>query len=330
MVFLLNRIGQAVIVLIGVITLIFFVLRLVPGDPVSVIAPSATAEAKEQIRFELGLDQPLATQYIGFIGDITRGDFGESYFFQGQAIDLVLNALPFTAMLAGCALLLALLVAVPLGIVSAVFADRWPDRVILGICLIMQSSPNFWIALLLLSVVAVNSGIFPTVGFVGPMSLVLPSLTLSISLIAVLAQVVRVSLFEVLRTDMVTAMQARGIAPRRIVLVHGMRHVSVPLLTVVGAQFGYLLGGAVIIEYIFNYPGLGLLTLNAVLRRDYPLLQIITLVTSLIFLLINLLIDLSYGLIDSRLSVSERAGGSRLLLLRGRLATKKSGTDASE
>lgn len=307
--FLLQRVGQALLVLVGVVTLIFFVLRLVPGDPVSVIAPSASAAAKAQIRADLGLDQPLFAQYLKFLGSVVHGDFGRSYFFQGQAIDLVLHALPFTAMLAGCALGLALAIALPLGILSAIRADRWLDRLILGFCLVLQSSPNFWVALLLLSGVAVKTGLFPTVGFVGPLSLALPAVALSISLIAVLAQVVRNALVAVLKTDMVTAMHARGLPLGRIVLVHGLRLTSVPLLTVIGAQFGYLLGGAVVIEYIFNYPGLGLLTLNAVLRRDYPLLQIITLVTALIFLVINLLIDLSYGLIDGRLAAVRRPGG---------------------
>ena len=307
--FLLQRAGQALLVLVGVVTLIFFVLRLVPGDPVSVIAPSANAAAKAQIRADLGLDQPLVTQYLKFIGAAVRGDFGRSYFFQGRAIDLVLHALPYTAMLAGCALGFALAIALPLGILSAIRADRWLDRMILGFCLVLQSSPNFWVALLLLSGVAVKTGLFPTVGFVGPLSLALPAVALSVSLIAVLAQVVRNAIVVVLKTDMVTAMRARGLPLSRIVLVHGLRLTSVPLLTVIGAQFGYLLGGAVVIEYIFNYPGLGLLTLNAVLRRDYPLLQIITLVTALIFLVINLLIDLSYGLIDGRLAAVRRPGG---------------------
>ncbi len=307
MIFLAQRIGQALLVLLGVVTLIFFILRLVPGDPVSVIAPSANAAAKAQIRADLGLDQPLLAQYLRFLRDAAHGDFGKSYFFQGQAIDLVLRALPFTAMLAGCALALALLIAVPLGVISAIRPASVIDCLVLGFCLVLQSSPNFWVALLLLSGVAVRTGLFPTVGFVGPLSLVLPAVALSVSLIAVLAQVMRNALAAVLKTDMTTAMRARGLPLSRIVLVHGMRLIGVPFLTVVGAQFGYLLGGAVVIEYIFNYPGLGLLTLNAVLRRDYPLVQIITVVTALTFLVINLLIDLSYGLIDGRLSVVRRA-----------------------
>ena len=314
--FLAQRVGQALLVLAGVVTLIFFMLRLIPGDPVSVIAPSANAVAKAQIRVDLGLDQPLFVQYLRFLGQAAHGDFGRSYFFQGSAIDLVVHALPYTAALASGALALALLLAIPLGILSAVFADRPLDRAILGFCLILQSSPNFWVALLLLSSVAVKTGLFPTVGFVGPISLVLPAVALSVSLIAVLSQVVRNSLVDVLRTEMTTAMRARGLPLSRIVLVHGMRLIGVPLLTVVGAQFGYLLGGAVVIEYIFNYPGLGLLTLNAVLRRDYPLLQVITLVTALIFLVINLLIDLSYGLIDGRLAPTRRIGARSFLRFR--------------
>ncbi len=311
MLYVLKRTGQALLVLAGVITLIFFVLRLVPGDPVSVIAPTATAQAKAEIRTGLGLDLPLWQQYIVFLGNVLRGDFGQSYFFQGRAIDLVMNALPYTAALAGAALAIALAVSLPAGVVSAMRADRPVDRIILGICLVFQSAPNFWLALLLLSLVAVKTGLFPTVGYVGPVSLILPAFTLSLSLIAILTQVLRNALVDVLRSDMATAMRARGLLPMRIVLVHGLRLAAVPLMTVIGVQLGYLLGGAVVIEYIFNFPGLGLLTLNAVLRRDYPLLQLIVLVTALIFLALNLLIDLSYGLIDGRLATTRRAAAGR-------------------
>lgn len=306
MLYVIKRTGQAFVVLAGVVTLIFFILRLVPGDPVSVIAPSATLEAKAELRSRLGLDLPLWEQYISFLGDIIKGDFGQSYFFQGTAMSLVLNALPYTAMLAATAILIALVIAIPAGIISALRADRLADRIILAFCLVFQSAPNFWLALLLLSVVAIGTGLFPTVGYVGPISLVLPALSLSLSLVAVLTQLLRGVLVDVLRGDMVTAMRARGLSISRIVLVHGMRLSAVPLLTVIGVQLGYLLGGAVVIEYIFNFPGLGLLTLNAVLRRDYPLVQLIVIVTALSFLIINLLIDLSYGLIDGRLSPQRR------------------------
>jgi len=317
--FFIRRFGQAIVVLVGIVTLIFFVLRLIPGDPVSVIAPTATAEAKAQIRAQLGLDQTLWHQYVTFLHNVVSGDFGQSYFFQGRAIDLVSKALPYTAALAGCALLIALVIAIPAGVASAVHEDSVVDRVILGICLIFQSSANFWVALLLISVVAIRAGL-PTVGYVGPISLVLPSLALSLSLIAVLTQVVRISLIGALHSDMAVAMKARGLPPRRIVLIHCLRLSCVPLMTVIGAQLGYLLGGTVIIEYIFNYPGMGLLTLNSVLRRDYPLLQIIVLVTSLIFLVINLIIDMSYGLVDGRLSAANREGGSSIFLRLARLA----------
>ncbi len=306
MLYIVKRTGQACLVLAGVVTLIFFILRLVPGDPVNVIAPSATIEAKAELRKSLGLDLPLWQQYASFLGDVVEGDFGQSYFFQGSAASLVMKALPYTALLALTTLMIALAIAIPAGIASALKADRLTDRIILAFCLVFQSAPNFWLALLLLSVVAVGTGLFPAVGYVGPISLVLPAISLSLSLVAILTQILRNMLIDILRSDMVTAMRARGVSVPRIVLVHGMRLASVPLLTVIGVQLGYLLGGAVVIEYIFNFPGLGLLTLNAVLRRDYPLVQLIVIVTALIFLVINLLIDLSYGFLDGRLSPERR------------------------
>ncbi|WP_193044190.1 ABC transporter permease [Mycolicibacterium baixiangningiae] len=308
MTYLLRKIIQTLIVLVGVVTLVFFMLRLIPGDPVRVIAPTANETAAAQIRAELGLDRPLLSQYWGFLQQMVRGDFGDSYFFQGGAFDLVVKALPYTALLALTALVLSLLAGISLGVFSARREDKWSDRTINVVTIILQSMPNFWVAIMLGSFVAVKSGIFPTVGYVGPISVVLPSVALAVPLTAVIANVVRTNMADTLRSEMAVALRARGLSPTRIAWRHALRLTGVPLLTVMGAQFGYLLGGAVVVEYIFNYPGMGLLTLNTVLRRDYPLMQVITLVTALIFLVLNLLIDLSYGRIDRRMAIDNRAG----------------------
>lgn len=308
MTYLFRKIGQTLVVLVGVVTLVFFMLRLIPGDPVRVIAPTANGEAAAQIRKELGLDQPLLTQYWSFLAQIVRGDFGESYFFQGSALDLVLKSLPYTALLALAALVLSLLAGVSLGVISARHENQWSDRTINVVTIVLQATPNFWIAIMLGSFVAVKTGLFPTVGYVGPISIVLPSVALALPLTAVIANVVRTNIADTLGSEMAVALRARGLSTNRIAWKHALRLTGVPLLTVVGAQLGYLLGGAVVVEYIFNYPGMGLLTLNTVLRRDYPLMQVITLVTALIFLVLNLLIDLSYGRIDHRMSMGNRDG----------------------
>nr|WP_231750835.1 ABC transporter permease [Mycobacterium sp. NAZ190054] len=303
-----RKVVQTLVVLLGVVSLVFFMLRLIPGDPVRVIAPTANEAAAAQIRSELGLDQPLFTQYWRFLQQMVRGDFGESYFFQGGALDLVLKALPYTALLAMVALVLSVLAGVALGVFAARREDRWSDRTVNILTIVLQSMPNFWVAIMLGSFVAVKSGLFPTVGYVGPISLVLPSIALAAPLTAVIANVVRTNVVDTLRSEMAVALRARGLSTGRIAWRHALRLSGVPLLTVLGAQFGYLLGGAVVVEYIFNYPGMGLLTLNTVLRRDYPLMQVITLVTALIFLLLNLMVDLSYGRIDRRMAIDNRAG----------------------
>jgi peptide/nickel transport system permease protein len=195
---------------------------------------------------------------------------------------------------------IATLIGVPLGILAAVRRDTFVDRIVLSIQMLFQSAPNFWVALVLLLVVGVNLKWLPAIGYTGLRSAIMPAVALSVGLIAVISRVVRGSMVEILEMDMVKALKARGIPTRTIVWKHGLKNALLPLLTLMGAQVGYLLGGAVVVEFIFNFPGIGLLTLNAVLRRDFPLVQAIVIVASTILVTINVLIDISYGIIDPR------------------------------
>lgn len=303
--FLLRRILQAAFVVFCVAVVIFFIMRLIPGDPARLMAPRASEEALAEVRRTLGLNDSLFTQFYRFVGNALRGDFGNSYYQNESALSLILARLPRTFLLTGAAIAIGVGIGVPLGITAAVRRDTFVDRVILGFQMILQSAPNFWIALVLLAIVAVQLKWLPAIGFTGLESVILPAASLGLGLIAVISRVVRGSMIEILELDMVKALKARGIPPRVIIWKHGFKNALLPLLTLLGAQVGYLLGGAVVIEYIFNYPGVGLLTLNAVLRRDFPLVQAIVIVASSIFVITNLLIDISYGLIDPR--VRQRA-----------------------
>lgn len=305
-VFFVRRLAQAIFVVLCVAVVIFFLMRLIPGDPARLMAPRASEEALAEIRTQLGLNEALPVQFVRFLGSVVRGDLGNSYYEQSPALSLILQRLPKTLLLTGLSMGIAILIGVPLGMLAAVRRDSLVDRAILGLQMLFQSAPNFWLALVLLVVVAVNLRWLPAIGYVGIQSAILPSIALAVGLIAVISRVVRASMIEILEQDMTKALKARGISGTAIVWKHGLKNALLPLLTLTGAQVGYLLGGAVVIEFIFNYPGVGLLTLNAVLRRDFPLVQAVVIVASAILVTINLLIDLSYGVIDPR--VRQRTG----------------------
>lgn len=299
--FVAKRLLQGVLVVFGVTIAVFVIVRVIPGDPARLMAPTASPQAVAALRHQLGLDQSLVVQFKDFIIAVIHGDFGRSYYYSGTSMSLILGALPYTLALTAFAIVVALVISIPLGIVAAMYQHSAIDRGVAAISVACQSMPNFWVALLLLFFVAVQTGLFPATGYGGPSSIVLPGIALSLGLVAYLTRAIRLTLAGILQQQFVVALRARGVGTARIVLVHGLKNVCVPILTVIGVQVGYLLGGAVVIEYIFNYPGLGLLTLHAVLRRDLPLIEGIVIVSSSIFVFINILVDVSYAVIDPRL-----------------------------
>lgn len=300
-----RRLGQSVLVIIGVTVAIFFILRLVPGDPVAMMAPMAGEERRAVIRAELGLDQSMFVQFWVFITHAVQGDFGKSYYQQTPVLQLVLERIVLTLQIAVVAIAMTLIVSVPLGGFAGARRNSLLDRAVMGMSVLFQSLPNFWVALMLVLFVAASWGWLPAVGYEGWRSLILPSVALAMGLIAAETRSVRILLIDVLQSEFIRAARNRGLSELRILFKYALKNTVVPLLTMVGAQFGYLLGGAIIIEFIFDYPGLGLLTLNAVLRRDYPLIQAIVVVVALIFVIINLIVDLSYNYLDPRIRQME-------------------------
>lgn len=307
--YVLRRLAATVPVLVLVALLVFFLLRLTPGDPAILIAgDQATTAQIAEIREKLGFDRPLAEQLLAYAGQLARGDLGASIFSGMAVTQLIAMRVEPTAMLALVAIVLALVIAVPLGTLAAVRAGSVFDRAVMAFAMLGFSSPVFVIAFLLVYVFALGLGWFPTQGYVplakglGPClnSLALPGLTLALLYAALIARITRASLLEVLAEDYMRTARAKGLMPARVVLRHALKNAAIPIVTVVGVGIAALLGGVVVTETVFNIPGLGRLTTDAILRRDYPVVQGLILVFSALYVLINLLVDLSYVLFDPR------------------------------
>ena len=302
---ILARILIATIVMLGVVSLTFALLHLVPGDPVEVMLGESAAPAdRDALRSELGLDRPLLEQWLGFHRELLKLDLGTSLHSRQDISDLIIERLPWTAALAIASLAVALSIAVPLGIAAALHAGRSLDTGSSVIALLGVSIPNFLLGPLLIIVFALNLGWLPVSGNEHAHSIILPAVTLGTSLAAILTRMIRAALLEVLREEFITAARARGLNRIQVVLYHALPNAALPVLTIVGMQLGALLGGAVITEAIFNWPGMGMLTVEAIQRRDYPVVQAAVLVISLSYVLINMTTDILYAWVDPRVEIS--------------------------
>ena len=297
-----RRIVLTVPVLIGVATLVFALIHLVPGDPArSMLGDGASDADVAELRTRLGLDQPLLTQYAEFMSGLARGDLGTS-FRTGQAVTAaIIERVPATVELALAAMAVAMLVALPLGVMAAVRRGSAIDHAAMTIALAGISIPNFWLGPMLAIVFAVSLGLFPVSGRGGWESLVLPAVSLGAALAAILARMTRASLLEELRELYVRAAEARGVSRARAILGHALRNSLIPLVTIIGLQFGAVLTGAVITETIFAWPGVGRLLIQSIGFRDYPLVQGCILLIAVTYVSVNLMTDLLYGALDPRI-----------------------------
>jgi peptide/nickel transport system permease protein len=299
--FVARRLLHTALVAVGVVTLVFVALRL-SGDPAASMLPGdASVDELRDLRHALGLDRSVPAQYVAFLRDAVRGDFGESIRHQQPAFGLVLERLPATLELAFAALVLAVVVALPLGIVAALYRGRVVDVVAMGFAVVGQATPYFWMGIMLILVVSVELGWLPTSGRGGWRHLILPAVTLGTHFAAAIARLTRTAMLEVLGQQFVTTARAKGLGERRVVLAHALKNAAVPVVTLVGLQFGTLLGGAVVTETIFAWPGVGRLAVQSIFVRDYPVVQAGVLVLALVFVAINLLVDLLYGALDPRI-----------------------------
>ena len=299
-----HRIATAALVLLGVSSITFFLLHLVPGDPVEVmLGESASIADRATLRADLGLDEPLAVQWLSFHRRLARLDLGISLYSKKPIVEVLAERIPWTVLLALTSLATALAIALPLGIVAALHPNTLWDSVAATVSLLGVSIPNFLLGPLLIIVFSLGLGWFPVSGIESPAALVLPALTLGASLAAILARMIRASLLEVLSEEYIVSARARGLSPATIIARHALPNAALPVLTIIGLQLGALLGGAVITETIFAWPGIGELTIEAIQRRDYPLVQACVLVISVAYVLVNTLTDLVYTRVDPRISL---------------------------
>ncbi len=300
--FLLRRLLLTIPVLIGVATLVFSLIHLVPGDPVqAMLGESASPQDVAQLRTKLGLDRPLLQQYGSFARGVVRGDLGTSLRTNQPVTDIILERMPATLELAVSAMVVAILFAIPLGIIAAVRKGTRVDHAATTVALIGISMPTFWLGPLLAIVFSVWLGWFPVSGRGTVANLVLPAVTLGAPLAAILARMTRASVLEELRELYVLAARARGVSEARAVLAHAFRNSLIPIVTVIGLQFGAVLTGAVITETIFAWPGVGRLLVQSISARDYPAVQGCILLIAVTYVSMNLFIDLLYGFLDPRI-----------------------------
>jgi peptide/nickel transport system permease protein len=307
---LVGRLALSVPMLLGMSVLVFLIIRLVPGDPVlAVLGLNATPALVAQLREDLNLNDPIYVQYLNWLGGVLHGDFGLDYRSDEPIGGMLLDRLPVTLELTALALLLAIVAAIPLGVIAAVRRGRLPDKATQGISLVGISVPDFWLGIMLILVFSLQLGLLPSSGFVplreDPVEnirhMILPASALAAGLAAVLIRITRAAMLDVLHEDYIRFTRAKGVNERAVIFKHALRNASIPIVTVVGLQCGYLLGGAIVIETVFALPGVGRLVLDSVLQRNYPVVQASVLMVGLMFVLTNLAADLLYAVLNPKL-----------------------------
>jgi peptide/nickel transport system permease protein len=299
--YFLAKLGQSILLLLGVLVLVFFMLRLT-GDPARLmLSREATPEQVEAFRESMGFNRPILVQFWDFATKAIVGDFGDSLHFKTPALPLVLQRLPATVQLAGTALLMAMIIGIPIGLVGGFSPGSLLDSLGRLLALLGQSIPNFWLALILILVFAVQLGWLPSFGRDELKSVILPAFVLGLPTLAQLVRLTRSAVLEIRGEDFIRTAHSKGLEPRTIYIKHVLRNVAIPLISVIGVQFGYMLGGSIIIEAVFAWPGIGQLLEQAIGWRDFPLVLAIAVFTSLAVLAINLLTDVAYAVIDPRI-----------------------------
>ncbi|GAC1299681.1 MAG: ABC transporter permease [Vulcanimicrobiaceae bacterium] len=299
--YLARRVLGAVYVLVGVAAIVFVILHLT-GDPASVMMPPESTDAElARFRHVHGFDRPLPVQFASFAWAALRGDFGDSLRHGEPALGLALARLPASGELALCALSLAVACAVPIGVLAALRRNTLVDLLARVFALVGQSMPVYWLGIMLVLVFAVQLGWFPTGGIGGPSHLVLPAITLGLFTMAKIMRLTRAAMLEILRSDFLRTARAKGVRPLQLVVRHALRNVWLPIVTVIGIELGTLLSQAIITETIFSWPGVGRLAVQAIYDRDYPVVEVVVLLSASVFVFVNLLVDLSYAALDPRI-----------------------------
>jgi len=304
--YIIRRLFQSIIVLIT-ISVIVFSLTFLSGDPaVLMVSPEATAEDVERFREQAGFNDPILVQYSRFFSDAIRGDFGTSLRHNQPSLPLVIERLPATLQLSLFAIFLTVIIAIPLGVIAAWNRGSWIDNFAMGFAVFGQSVPNFWLGIMLIFFFAVRLHVLPTSGRGGFRFLILPGMAMAFNLMAAITRLVRSTMLDVLSQDYIRTAHGKGLSSRGVMVKHGLRNALIPVVTVVALQFGYILGGAVVIETVFSWPGIGLLTIQAIYNRDFPLVQAAVFVLAVFIILINLGVDIMYPYLDPRIRIDEQ------------------------
>ncbi|MBC8445578.1 MAG: ABC transporter permease [Chloroflexi bacterium] len=299
--YFLNRLGQSILLLLGVLLLVFVMVRIT-GDPAALmLSRESSPEQLEAFREKMGFNRPVLTQFVDFISKAITGDFGLSLHFRTPALPMVLQRLPATLQLAATGLIMAILIAIPLGLVGGFNPGGLTDSVGRSLALLGQSIPNFWLALIMILFFAVRLGWFPSFGRDEIKSVVMPAFVMALPVMGQIMRLTRSAVLEIRGEDYIRTARSKGLEPRTIYFKHVLRNVAIPLLSVIGVQFGYMLGGSIYIETIFSWPGMGQLLEQSIGWRDFPLVQAVAVFTSVIVLALNLLTDMAYALIDPRI-----------------------------
>lgn len=299
--YLLRRIGETFVTLLLITFLVFCLTRLT-GDPAALLLPpESPEEARQYFRQHHGLDRALPIQYATYLRNVAAGDFGTSFRFGEPAIEIVGQALVPTLKLAGLGMLLSIFIGVPLGVAAAASPRPWVKRLIAWYSSLGQALPPFWTGLTLVMIFALWLPLLPTSGYGAPRYYVLPALTLAISTSSAIAGLTAANMAEALKSDFISLERVLGLSETRVLLKHALRNAALPIVTYLGLQFGLILGGAIVTERVFAWPGIGQRIVEAILTRDYPVVQAVVLVTALLFMLINLLVDILYMVLDARL-----------------------------
>ncbi|WP_336990207.1 nickel ABC transporter permease [Bacillus infantis] len=305
LIFLIRRFIQIIPVLLGVTLIVFLIMQMVPGDPAALVAGEGATDAQvDSIRHELGLDQPVLVQYAKYVGDVVQGDLGESIRTSRPVLDEILVRLPITLELAFWSILITVILGVIIGIIAATKQNSFTDVGLMMVALLGVSLPNFWLGLILILYFSVELQWFPVAGLGTFSHIILPALTLGTGGAAIVARMTRASMLEVIRQDYIRTAKAKGVRQRFIIYKHALKNALIPVITVVGLQFGALLGGTVLTESVFAINGVGRLIIDAIRMRDLPLVQGTILFVSVLFVLVNLLVDVSYRFLNKRVELN--------------------------
>jgi peptide/nickel transport system permease protein len=301
--YIAKRLIASIPVMLGVLVAVFFLMRVLPGDPTQMMAAEFGASAEElaRMRASLGVDDPIMVQFWDFVRNAARGDLGRSLFTNRPVTTQIVDQVPSTFQLAAASLMIAVLIGVPIGVVAAVRSNSVIDAGSMVLALIGVSMPSFWLGLILIYVFSYRLGWLPAAGVGDLRYLLMPAFALGFSSAAIIARLTRSSMLEVLRQEYIVTARAKGLASRLVIFRHALKNALIPLVTIIGLQFASLMGGAVIIETVFARKGLGSLTIQAILQKDYPLVQGTILFVALAYIVVNLIVDISYAFLDPRI-----------------------------